>query len=99
MAAAAPKPVEMPSGLPGPRPSVGAGRPKAQALARTSFGGEKDPFYDSSDDEGTTESGFAGLDGLSPAPSTGQKFKVRSSRLLVAFDMGQSHSVTHVNSH
>ncbi|KAK9864759.1 hypothetical protein WJX84_012411 [Apatococcus fuscideae] len=76
MAPAAPKAIEMPSGLPNPRQGAGVLAPKAQAPVRTSFGGEKDPFYDSSDDEGTTESGFAGLDGLSSAPSTGQKFKV-----------------------
>ena len=76
MAPAAPAAVEMPSGLPNARQGAAAGPSKAQAPLRTSFGGEKDAFYDSSDDEGTTESGFAGLDGLSPAPSAGPKFKV-----------------------
>ncbi len=73
---AAPKVIEMPSGLP-PQvlPATAAG--KSQPPLRTSFGGEKDPFYDSSDDEGAANgAGFSGFEGLAPAPSAGQRFKV-----------------------
>ena len=78
-----PKTVEMPSGLPTPRVGPQPGPGKAQAPARTSFGGEKDPFYDSSDDEAAADgNSFAGLDGLAPARSTGQRFKVRDLSCL-----------------
>ncbi|KAK9868616.1 hypothetical protein WJX84_006947 [Apatococcus fuscideae] len=73
---AAPKAVEMPSGLPSPRKGPAAAA-KKQITTRTSFGGEKDPFYDSSDDEDAGGgAAISGFEGLAPAPSAGQRFKV-----------------------